>query len=303
MNDFLATTPFDIYELYLFHLVSKHGSFTKAAEAAGLTQSAVTRQLQGMENSLGLQLLERTTRSVRRTPAGEFLFRESIQLLGNVEQALKQLREEFGSVRKEVRVGVSRSVGLAHLPGFFHANQKRMPEVATRVSYQSSSEILLHLEAHELDLGVLCPSARLPRTLRVTHRFKDAFTLIGPAELAACFEEQPKRTRIDWLRKQNWLLLEESSNTGRQLRTWMSKRGLSVNPAMELDSFDLIINLVALGMGVSFVPIRAMALYNRKRRLARLRFPERFIRDLVVVVRKHRKMPEHLKSFVDNVLF
>ena len=50
MHDFLATTPFDLYELALFHLVVKHRSFTKAAEMAGVTQSAITRQMQGMEN-------------------------------------------------------------------------------------------------------------------------------------------------------------------------------------------------------------------------------------------------------------
>ena len=46
MHQFLATTPFDLYELALFHLVVKHRSFTKAAETAGLTQSAITRQMQ-----------------------------------------------------------------------------------------------------------------------------------------------------------------------------------------------------------------------------------------------------------------
>src|SRR5882757_11545771 len=94
-NDYLATLPFDLYELALFHLVVKHGSFTKAAEIAGLTQSAITRQMQGVENSLGIQLLERTTRSVRVTPAGEFLYRESARLLGDVEQSLQQLSQEF----------------------------------------------------------------------------------------------------------------------------------------------------------------------------------------------------------------
>ncbi|HKS37914.1 MAG TPA: LysR family transcriptional regulator substrate-binding protein [Verrucomicrobiae bacterium] len=81
---------------------------------------------------------------------------------------------------------------------------------------------------------------------------------------------------------------------------WDDPKG---EPVMQLDSFDLIINLVALGMGISFVPIRALALYGRKRTLVRLRLPERFARDLVVVVRKHRKMPEHLTRFVENVLF
>ena len=73
MHEFLATAPFDLYELYLFHLVVKHRSFTKAAGLAGLTQSAITRQMQGIESALGVDLLERTTRSVRLTAAGEFL--------------------------------------------------------------------------------------------------------------------------------------------------------------------------------------------------------------------------------------
>ena len=47
MNQFLATIPFDIYELTLFQLVAETGSFTRAAERAGLTQSAITRQIRG----------------------------------------------------------------------------------------------------------------------------------------------------------------------------------------------------------------------------------------------------------------
>jgi DNA-binding transcriptional LysR family regulator len=57
--------------------VAEHRSFTKAAELAGLTQSAVTRQMQGIEESLGVALFERTTRSVHLTPAGQMLRAES----------------------------------------------------------------------------------------------------------------------------------------------------------------------------------------------------------------------------------
>src|SRR2546422_2260102 len=100
MHRFLSTVPFDLYELALFHLVAKHHSFTKAAEIAGLTQSAITRQIQGVENSLGLQLLERTTRTVRVTAAGEFLYREATKLLGDVEQSLDYLAQKFAGRRR-----------------------------------------------------------------------------------------------------------------------------------------------------------------------------------------------------------
>ena len=305
MNDFLATAPFDLYELSLFHLVVKHRSFTKAAEVAGLTQSAITRQMQGMENSLGIDLLERTTRSVRVTQAGEFLFRESAKLLGDVDQSLRRLKEDFGNARKEIRIGVSRSIGLAYLPGFFHANLRRMTKVSYRVSYQASEEILSALESNELDLGVICPPPRLPRTVSMTHRFADAFTLIAETEAAATFQtlQKSKTARMAWLAKQSWLLIEETTNTGKELRRWMSHTGLKVEPAMQLDNFDLIITLVSLGMGVSLVPMRALALYGQKKSLARLPWPERFERELVVVMRRHRKQPEHLSEFVKNILF
>jgi len=111
------------------------------------------------------------------------------------------------------------------------------------------------------------------------------------------------KTRTRWLKEQNWLLIEERSNTGQQLRAWMSAQGWRVEPTMQLDNFDLIINLVGLGMGASFVPTRALALYNQKRNLLRVPLPARFMRQLVVAVRKHRKMPAHLEQFIANVLF
>jgi len=302
VNDYLATVPFDIYELFLFHLVVKHRSFTKAAEIAGLTQSAITRQMQGMENSLGLDLIERTTRSVRVTPAGEFLFHESFKILGDIEASLQRLRQDFTDAPKEIRVGVSQTIGLAYMPGFFAANQKKCPNVTYRVTHQSSQEILSALENNELDIGVVCPPVRLPKTLRMTHRFEDAFTLIASRNDAPP-KQLHKKELARWMERQRWLLINESTNTGQRFRKWLSCEQWLVSPMMQLDNFDLIINLVALGMGASFVPNRALALYGNKRSIQRIALPQRFRRELVVVARRHRKPAAHLKEFIENILF
>jgi DNA-binding transcriptional LysR family regulator len=304
VNEFLATAPFDIYELHLFHLVVKHRSFTRAAAAAGITQSAITRQMQNMENSLGMDLLNRTTRSVEVTEAGQFLYRESARLLGSVDATLQQLREEFGGVRKQVRLGVSRSISHSYLPGFLHANLQREPLVACRLSCRASGEILNALEANELDVGIINRPPRVPRTLRVTHSFADRFCVVAPGELVK--NRKVPSTRRDWIKwadSQNWLLLDESATTGRELRKWCLQMGWQLAPGTEFDSFDLILHLVALGLGVSLVPIRSLALFGRKQQLIRLDPPRPFERELVVVVRKHRTMPGHLARFVENILF
>ena len=168
----------------------------------------------------------------------------------------------------------------------------------------SGGEIVTALEANALDVGVICPPARIPATLRVTHRFDDAFTLIASADAAANFPRRARRDELPrWAAGQNWLLLDERSQTGRRLRRWMSANGCLVEPTLQPDGFDLIINLVALGLGVSFVPIRALALYGRKKTLRRLAWPERFVRKLAVVVRAKREQPAHVTRFIENVLF
>ena len=71
----------------------------------------------------------------------------------------------------------------------------------------------------------------------------------------------------------------------------------------ELDNFDLIVNLVALGQGVSVVPQRALALYARRRKVQRFTMPEKFTREIVVLTRRNPKPPAHVLEFVENILF
>ncbi len=304
VNEFLATAPFDIYELHLFRLVVKHRSFTRAAGAVGITQSAITRQMQNLEQSLGIDLLNRTTRSVEVTAAGMFLYRESARLLGSVDATLQQLREEFGGAKKQVRLGVSRSVSHSYLPGFLHANLQREPLVACRLSCRSSGEILTALESNELDVGIVNQPPRLPRTLRMSHSFADRFCVVAPSSSVESTSALASRQSwLKWATTQNWLLIEESSTTGRQVRQWCKRSGWKVSPSMEFDSFDMILHVVALGLGVSLVPIRSLALFGRKQQLVRFDPPRPFERQLGVVVRKHRTMPGHLARFVENILF
>ena len=151
--------------------------------------------------------------------------------------------------------------------------------------------------------GCCAPPSRLPKTLRVTHRFTDTFTLIGSSGMPAEVGKLSRKARGEWMARQNWLMIDERTNTGQGLRRWMERNGCYVEPAMQLDNFDLLINLVALGMGVGFVPVRALALYNQRRKLIRIPLSFRFSREICVVVRKHRKMPSHIEEFIGSILF
>lgn len=304
MQQYLSSRPFDLYALHLFHLVVKHRSFTRAARESGLSGSALTRQMQALEERLGVSLLQRTTRSVEITEAGQYLAIEAARLVGSVAATLDGLHATFATARPEVRVAVSRSMAMAHMPGLFHANRQRHPEVVCKISYNTGEQILASLDEGQIDIGVLCPPSRLPESAQVTHRFQDAFELIAPAALAGHASSIRRRDRLQaWLHQQSWLTISTSTHTGKALGRWLKRQRLNPEPSMELDSFDLIINLVASGFGLAFVPRRALALYRRKEALGLITLPERFEREVIAVTRKHRKLPVHVSNFVENILF
>jgi DNA-binding transcriptional LysR family regulator len=304
MHESFATAPFDLYELHLLQLIAQRGSFTAAAQAAGLTQSAITRQVQGIEARLGAALFERTTRKVAPTRAGTFLLQEGARLLGSVDALLTRFRHDFTDAAKEVRVGVSTTISMAYLPGFFFAQQRRQPDVRLRIIHLGSVALLERLEANELDVSILCPPRRLPMTLKVCHRFEDRFDLIVPATLK-CPEPTFGREKkwLSWLHEQPWLLIAEGTSTGAQLRSWLLRRQWRTEDVVEADSFDLIINLVGLGQGISLVPKRALANYGRSRRIQRYRIPSPFSRTVAAVARKHPTPPDHIRDFIANILF
>ncbi|MFN7141991.1 MAG: LysR family transcriptional regulator, partial [Limisphaerales bacterium] len=304
MNEFLATGPFDLYELQLFHLVAEHQSFTRAGQAAGLTQSAITRQIRGMEERLGVALFERTTRQVRLTPAGAALHARSGAILAEVHDAVSALKEGFDLAPKSLRVGVARSIGLAYLPGFFRQFQKKFPRVQLQISHETSAFILSAIESGELDAGIVTAPPQLSRALHVTHRFADEFTIVAPPRLKLSLPNggiAPADLPTIFA-KQRWLLISRETTTGKRLHAWMTKHETKIEPAMEADNFDLIANLVSLGLGVSIVPHRVLALHPRSRPVQRITMKPKFARELIVAVRRQPALPAALAGFVENIL-
>lgn len=304
VNEFLATGPFDLYELKLFHLVAEHRNFTRAGRAAGLTQSAITRQIQGMEGKLGLKLFERSTRHVRLTPEGAALHARSGAILSEVDNALLALRGKSALLPRTLRVGVSRTIGLAYLPGFFRAFQRKFPKVQLHVSHESSSFILAAVESGELDAGIVSPPPRLPAGLEAVRRFQDEFILVLPPRAIVKIEQPLPASKLsEILRRHRWLAITRQSITGKRLHAWVEQAGGKVEPVLEADNFDFIVNLVSLGLGASLVPHRVLALHPKTRPVLRVRTKPRFSRELAVVVRRETAHSTILTSFLENVLF
>jgi DNA-binding transcriptional LysR family regulator len=258
---------------------------------------------QGIEGRLGVKLFERTTRRLGLTEAGTLLLRETEVLPAVLDGALRRLREEFLDQPREIRIGFSRSVSLAHLPGLLHGHQRHHPEVKLTVAHLAGSVLIEAVAACQLDLGVLCPPARLPGSVEVTHRIQDRFTVLAPRDSPLPPDLHQAPVWAAWVAGQSWIAPPARTRSRACIDAWWAAQHLAPAAAMELDSFDMAIHLVALGLGVACVPRRALSPFPRKRRLQRVPLPLPLSRELVVITPRRGTTPDHVLQFVQNILF
>ena len=292
----------DLYSLHLLRSVAKFRGFTAASKACGLSQSALTRQVQAIEARLGIKVFERTTRSVTITEPGAVLLRETEAIPNILSGAMRRIREEYLGDRREIRIGISRGLTLAHIPGIFHPRQKLQPNVKIIVSQPDSDSLLKQVENASLDLGILTKPSPLPATVTVSHRIRDQFAVI-----ASSSEELPQLDSLPvfrkWASRQSWLLPPVTSRSRQLIDVWAHDHKVDLRPIMELENFDLMIQFAALRMGVAFIPRRSLSGFPRKRLLRLIHPPVELSRDLIVISPKHSKCPEHVADFVRGILF
>lgn len=132
-----------------FDAAARHLSFTKAADELFLTQSAISRQVQTLEEQLGVKLFRRETRRLVLTPEGELLHRAAAQMLARFAEVCAELK----AVRRRPRVTVSAAVGIAALwlVPRLAAFQELEPDVDVRLSADNR---MVDLEREDIDLAL-----------------------------------------------------------------------------------------------------------------------------------------------------
>ena len=289
----------DISSLELLRRIVLLGSLTKVAEESGTSQSALSRKLQEIEARLGFAIFERTTRRLELTSAGAVLLEETRSLPLILKRALEAVEEKCWGQQQIVRVGVSRSLSLAHLPGLFHRNREQQAKI--QMMHPTGKAVVGGVLAGKLDVGVSSLSISIPQELKVAHRFGDEFILITNSEAA---DLPVKKNELrKWLESQRWLLPPEGSHSRQILDAWLERQGAKVHVDMELDSFDVMRQLVELKIGVAFIPRRALAISRHQGRLRKLALEKPPKRNILVFMRKEPKPSTAVQDFVDGILF
>ncbi len=165
-----------------FVAVAEERNFTRAAARLHVVQSGVSAVIKAMEREMGARLLERTSKRVDLTDAGEALLPRARAAIDAVRDARDAVDEVRGGLRGTIRIGTLTSIGLIDVPGILGAFHRVHPHVALRliVSPRGSAGILEGLVDGSLDVAIVSVPGRPPAGVRIRPVGSQPLTLVLP---------------------------------------------------------------------------------------------------------------------------
>ena len=229
--------------------VLDHGSIVGASAALHLTQSAVTRRIQTLEDALGVPLLDRQTRPLQPTRAGSETYAFAKPVLSSVRD-LKTAVMLNGEPAGDLRFGMSRGLGDLALVAPIRCLRAQFPKVRLQVFVQWSETLLERLMSGYLDAAVInLPEERTPPSSLVSELIAAEPIAIVAGKSARLL--QP--STLEELSSHSWVLNPQSCAISQVLEAAFKRQGLPFISAVESEGYDLKFTLIADGVGLGAV--------------------------------------------------
>ncbi|MEI7814127.1 MAG: LysR family transcriptional regulator [Coriobacteriia bacterium] len=242
----------NIAQLRTFVTVVDRGSFSDAARAMGISQPAVTMQIQALEADAGATLLDRRYRRIDLTEAGRTLLPYARRVLAEVESAREDIAALSGAVTGHLSIAASTTPGVYVIPrllgGFLAAN----PEVHVTITVHDTAQVAEAIQSGRADLGV---------TGAVVKGSRATYTEIGCDELLViCAPDSPfaalKGAALTDLAEADWVMRERGSGTRQVAEQLLTERGVDpdeLRVVVELGTGEAVVSAVEGGLGVAML--------------------------------------------------
>ncbi|MEU8544292.1 LysR substrate-binding domain-containing protein [Streptomyces sp. NPDC048717] len=243
-------------QLKAFAAVAEHLHFRDAAAAIGMSQPALSGAVSSLEEALGVQLLERTTRKVLLSPAGERLAARAHAVLDAVGELMEEAEAAQAPFTGVLRLGVIPTVAPYLLPAVLWLVHDRYPELDLQVYEEQTSSLLDGLAAGRLDLLLLAVPLGVPGVTELP-LFDEDFVLVAPGgHPLAGLTDIPREA----LRELKLLLLDEGHCLRDQALDVCREAGRAEGAPVTTTAAGLstLVQLVAGGLGVTLLPRTAV---------------------------------------------
>lgn len=243
----------DPLRLRLVVEIGLRGSISRAAEACSIGQPAASMHLRALEAAMGQRLVERDGRASRLTDAGEVVAREAAHALATLSRLEREL-DDLAAGRRVLRIAASSSVGDDVLTEAISAFVKRFPQAGVEVRAGTSRDVTAQVTSGDVQLGIAAGLAAADGAPRLP-LYSDE--LVGIAAPGA-FEPGSSGTTLEMLMQHPVVVLPSGSYSRDVVESTLASVGLRASRTMVLHSLEAVKRAVRRGLGVAFVPARAV---------------------------------------------
>ncbi|MEQ1859557.1 MAG: LysR substrate-binding domain-containing protein [Chthoniobacteraceae bacterium] len=251
----------ELRHLRYFVAIAESLSFTKAAATVRVAQPALSRQLRDLEAELGARLLERNSRGVCLTPAGETFVAEARAVLARADQAIAAVRRAANT--EVIHIGYAPTLATPHLPGAIERWNALHPLARAELHDLSTAEMLAGLRAGKLDVIIGARPAREPDAIESQTLRAEGMVLALPPRHALA-----KTVTIPVAKLADVPLITFAAADYPEyvahVAAYLRKHRVKFAPVQEFDGVMSLVAAVESGVGVALVSDSITCLFPRR---------------------------------------
>jgi DNA-binding transcriptional LysR family regulator len=289
----------DLTDLRLFTMIIDAGSITAGGERAGLALASASARVRGMEDQVGVPLLERERRGVRPTPAGLALLHHARLMMRQVEQMRGELGEYSHGLKGHVRLLANTAAASEFLPQRLAGFLSRHPNIDIDLDERPSTSVARDVGEGLADLGIAADHADFAGLERFPFCTDRLVLALPPDHPWQTRHEMPFAEALS----AEFVGLAGDSALNQHLTAHAARAGGRMRVRVRAYGLDTVCRMVALGAGLAVVPETAVRRWANQLDLASVRLTDSWAdRQLFVVARRLDALPPQARQLAEHLI-
>lgn len=275
----------------VFYTVAKTKSFSESSRTLHISQPAISKHIQNLEYELNTLLFYRTNRGIELTP-------EAKALLVYVEKAWnflmlgeKQLQESKDLLKGKISIGVQTFISNYYLNDYVKKFMKEHPSIIIKMANQDKEKLFELLQQHTLDMLIITDNIETPKDLKIIPLEKEHY----------CFAYNKEKMNLDNVNtleelSKKQLIVPVKNLIRKKLEELFNNKGVNLEPIMELENNEMILNYVKEGVGIGFLLTKTV---EKNPELEIIELEEELPSSIVSLIYNENTLTSSSKEFIN----
>jgi len=282
--------------LEVFCDVARQRSFSQAAQANGITQSAASQIVSQLERRMGVQLIDRSTRPLQLTSLGQTYYEGCRTLVQQYLDLESSIRTAHTQIAGTVQVAAIYSVGLSDMGQYVERFTAEQPNAGVHIEYHHPDRVYERVLDGTADLGLVSFPRKSPKLISLSWRDEAMVLACAPKHPLA----QSKTVAARELTGAKFIHFDKNLVIRRQIDRFLREHDVAVEVVLEFDNIENIKQAVALGAGVALLPEPTLRREMRARTLVGVPVADHGLtRPVGIIHRRRHKLSAAAQCFLN----